>query len=43
MGARGGGQGPAGPVGGAPSDDDGSDSGSASNRWRRLYLGTQAV
>lgn len=43
MGARGGGQGPAGPVGGAPSDDNGTDSGSASNRWRRGYFGTSLV
>lgn len=43
MGARGGGQGPAGPAGGPPSDDNGTDSGSASNRWRRVYAGTQYV
>ena len=43
MAPRTGGQGPAGPAGGPPSDDNGSDSGSASNRWRRVYAGTQYV
>lgn len=40
MGARSGSAGPRGAAGGPPSDDNGSDSGSASNRWRRGYFGT---
>lgn len=43
MGARSGGQGPRGAAGGPPSDDNGSDSGSSSHRWRRVYAGTQYV
>lgn len=43
MGARGGAQGPQGPVGAVPSDDDGTDLGSSSKRWRRLYVATSTI